>query len=209
MMDHPMFHFIVVTNEPNPIHHEDLHGDEVSYLGTVSIVNTKSEDLNLSKWWNLGAATARRWGNKEFMVTETDCRLTPESVFRLWATMKEHDLSMVGPNLYGVLEDDEVSIERSQDGWASRSVYTRICQTWMVDLRNTHPADERFPWWHADEQHEMRHRSLLGGTGIVGSVRYERPLFQTTNPDDIPELQQGNARARQIFEEEWGFPTMT
>jgi hypothetical protein len=142
------------------------------------------------------------------MVTESDVRMRPDSVWFMHAALWGGGYGMVGPNLYGLMRRHEISVETSQAGWASRHPVHRICQTWMVKTQGALPADERFPWWHADEQHEMRHRAVGNGTAIIGAATYERTLFQSTDPSQDPQRSKGNAEARRIFQAEWGFPAM-
>lgn len=204
VMDDPDFWFVVVTNEPSPIRSADMGA-----RSNVMVVNTCSEEINLPKWWNVGLQHARHIGADAFMVTESDVHLTAAGVWRLRDAMYAGGYSMVGPNLYGLLGPHEVSVETDTKGWGNRHPGNRICQTWMVRTRDALWADERYAWWHSDEQHEMRHRSLRHGTAVVGSVTYERPLFQTTDPTADPQLDEANARSREQFYQEWGFPTLT
>lgn len=203
VMNHPTFQFIIVTNEPNPI-----KSDDVGWPNNMHLYNTLSEEINLSKWWNVGLGWAHTHGIESFMVTESDVRMNSLNIYRMHSALWYGNYSMVGPNLYGSMKSDEASVETRQDGWGARHAGHRICQTWMVKTPTALPADERFAWWHADEQHEMRHRPIDNGTAIIGSATYERPLYQSTDPSQSEDLSESNRLARKIFLEEWGFPVL-
>jgi len=201
LLKHPSFRVLVVTNEPQPIHHYDLPDD-------VVLFNTGSAEVNLSKWWNVGLQWAHNQGLDTLMITESDVRMTPEAVWFMHGALWQKNYGMVGPNLYGNLAYDEISVETRQDGWGRRHAGHRICQTWMVKTGTTFPADPRFAWWHADEQHEMRHRAVGNGTAIIGAATYARPLYQSTDPSQSEELSKANKRARSLFRAEWGFEAL-
>ena len=194
----PDIYFVVVTNEPQPIRAEDVPPE-------VAVIVDPDPGINLSRWWNYGLRWTQSHGFSSFMVTESDCRMTAENVYRLATALHWGEFGMVGPNLYGALDDDEIQVETQTRDWGERHVGNRICQTWMVKTHDTLYADERYRWWVADEQHEMRHRLIGRGTAIVGSARYAEPLVQTTFPDQVPGLTAAIDEARQLFREEWGF----
>ena len=198
----PEFTFIIITNEPDPI-----NPDDIPFPG-IHVLNTGSEEINLSAWWNLGHRYAKLLKLDDFMVTETDCRITPDNIFTLQDAMHKHDLSLVGPNIYGAMEDDEVHITNSVTSWGGRSVYKRICQTWMTRTDTLIRADERFVWWYADEQLDMLHRAERNGTGVIGASRYAAPPVQSTDPSECTQRSEGNRTSRRLFQEQWGFQTL-
>lgn len=196
--------FLIVTNEPTPI---EL-GDVWDWGPNIAVHNTLSEEINLSKWWNYGHRWAKNISADSMLVTESDCRLSPYSIFALEEAMWKHDLSLAGPNLYGLMPKAEVHITNDQHSWGGRSVFQRICQTWIKPVDVDVEADERFVWWYADEQMDMLHRGHRNGTGVIGSVTYEEPPVQTTDPSADAQRREGNILAKKLFKEQWGFETL-
>lgn len=201
---HKDLQFLVVTNEPEPIELLNVY----AWGPNVAVHNTGSEEINLSKWWNIGHRWAKNISAESLLVTESDCRLSPHSIFALEDAMKRYDLSLVGPNLYGLMPRDDVHITNSTTSWGGRTVFQRICQTWMKPVDVDVQADERFVWWYADEQMDMLHRGHRKGTGVIGSITYEEPPVQTTDPSADAQRREGNIRARKLFKEQWGFGTL-
>jgi len=168
------------------------------------VYNTRSEERNLPKWWNLGL-----WGARDilccakyFMVTESDIRMTWGNVQTLKNALVDYDFSLVGPNLYGALDDGD--IVTYDDPTVLVREDARILQTWMGRTDEIFEADERYPWWYGERVQDLKHRTVRNGVGIIGAARYERPPRWDTHPDQIPGLQEIVEESRLLFESEWG-----
>lgn len=163
-LDHPLARTAIVVTQPDPIREEDL--SEIGYLSSSGryphIVAFESEEINISKWWNTGLDYIKEHAQHrhEVLVLSSDIVGCSYSVAMLGAFLRRDNLAMVGPNLWG-------NIEQKFGKDSARGTHTRVAGCcWMVKGELGLRCDESFRWWYSDDDIEMQARQL-GGTGIL------------------------------------------
>jgi len=196
------YRVVVVTTLPDTIYHDDLY----DFPG-VRVVSTGSDEINLAKWYNLGFDYWMN-GHWEFsritgvMWMETDVRITPPNIDALYDAMIEHDLDLVGPDLFGLLRPDEVLIRREVQPLDHRE---RLCQVHLAPATSTHRMDERFDWWFESSDLEYKAR-VAKGTGLVGASRADHTptYYNDMVKGNRPDLVEKANRGRELFTKKWG-----
>ena len=162
-LDHSPDHVVIVATFPDPLTKDELNGYADSVVLAVSLEN------HISRWWNLGldyiASMART--RHEVLSLSSDYVGAVYSVALLAATMRQHNLTMIGPDHHS----NELRIFRAGE---QRHAFTRVPGAcWMLAGESGLRVDEQFRWWYSDDDLEMQARQRSGagvvpGAGLVG-----------------------------------------
>lgn len=165
-LDHDPANVVVVTTMPDPIEGDDLVG-----LADHVVVFEKP-GLLFGEWFNLGFdyIAARTLGGEphEVLCIGSSLLGDSETIPRLRSALRDHNLSMVGPDMFGRVEPGQVDIQRDGD---RRTLQNRVlANCFMVAGELGLRFDPQFRWWFSDDSFEMDHRKV-GPVGNVGGVR--------------------------------------
>lgn len=186
-LDHPTEKVVVVTTIPEVIRKDDLIG----YSEHVLIIDSPS----IACWWNAGLDYIKTRTQKfhEVLAISSDYTGTNYSVAMLGAFMRQHGLTMSGPNPH----TDQPKFFTLA---TPRNPLDRVPGAcWMLAGESGLRADEQFRWWYSDDDLDMQARQAGGsgsipGTGLVGGP--DTPLSE--------QKFQWAAEDRQKFISKWG-----
>lgn len=163
----PLFR-VVVTNPPNSIEPYELPGH---------LVNTGSEELNISKWWNAGIRYIREQyedpmsANFHIFLAESDIRISNEDINKLSAALSFFEAGVAGANWHGLpLADDEYILSYENKHWGSDEKWRFPGVGFMVDGRLMLDFDEEMRWYFADCDMLFQHRSVSGSVLVGGTA---------------------------------------
>lgn len=188
-LDHPAQRIVLVATHPDPIQQMDI-----SDLAGRCVIAQASE-RSISQWWNLGLNYVQHFAQPrhEVAVFSSDMQGTSYSVAAMGTELRRHNLTMVGPNLWGTtFERFNLGDER---GPCSRAPGC----AWMLAGESNLRCDEQFRWWYADDDIEMQARKhsgvgLVPHTGLYGEA--DTPLNEEKSHWAVED--------RQKFIAKWG-----
>ena len=172
-LQHPRERVVIVATIPNPLTADDI----VEYAGHLVLCNFA--EINIARWWNAGldavARLAHRRSEYEVLVLSSDNVGTPHSVGIIAGFMRQHNLTMAGPNYHS----DEF---RFFDLTTPAHPHNRVpggC--WMLAGESGLRVDTDFRWWYSDDDFEMQCRQRSGsgvvpGTGLAAEA--DSPLTE-------------------------------
>lgn len=188
-LDHPAGRVVIVTTHPDPIQQSDVWD-----FAERAVIADPSEQT-ISQWWNLGLNYVQHFAQPrhEVAVLSSDMQGTPWSIAAMGMILRQHNLAMVGPNLWG----DSFQRFNLAD---QRDPCSRVpgC-AWMLAGETGLRCDESFRWWYADDDIEMQARQHSG----VGLAPYTG-LFAEADTPLNEEKGLWAIEDRQKFVAKWG-----
>lgn len=160
-LDHPSDHVVVVATYPDPICPWELDLSD-------HVIGFPTAEINIAKWWNIGleyiAGLARP--RHEILALSSDYVGRDYSVAMIGAFLRQHDLSMAGPNHW----TNEPQIFKMHNQRHAMGRVPGGC--WMLAGESGLRVDEAFRWWYSDDDFEMQARQR-SGTGIIPGTGLE------------------------------------
>lgn len=162
-LDHDPAYSLVVTTRPDTIQPEDLEGQH--------LITYEEPGMLYGAWGNLAFdwIAERETAPWEVLYIGSSCTGRSDSVLILARALRQYDLAMVGPDMFGRLEDKQVDIHQHD----KRTIGTRVTpEAMMVAGKLGLRFDPQFRWYSSDDDLDMQARQiksvgLVGGTGIV------------------------------------------
>lgn len=163
-------HVVVITTQPDPIEPGDLKG-RANHL-----LRFTRPGMLFGEWFNLGfqylAGTDDPY---EVLCVGSSLICGPDTIPQLRDALRTHDLTMVGPDIFGHLGGGQVDIQHAHD---QRTLHNRVlANCFMVRGELGLRFDPEFRWWYSDDDLEMQARQF-GPVGNVGGV-----TVRMTHPD--------------------------
>lgn len=196
---HQVYDVIVVANnwqrDDDPILLETL--------GLPVQVVRGSDELNISRWWNLGLNTVAKhaaWLDDtewDVLVVNDDAVCPPGLVEALSGAMRSTTAVLAYPDQFGGQQQilhtvaEPVPLQQRITGYA-----------WMLRGETDLRVDESMAWWFSDDDMDWRARQAGGAVLVPGTpVQHRAPDVQT---NARPELLAQAGRDRQTFIDRWG-----
>lgn len=169
-LDHDPAQVVVVTTMPDPIRRADLAG-RAHHLLTF-----EKPGMLFGEWFNLGFdyLASDSPGPYEVLCIGSSMLADPSTIPTLRDALRGHSLTMVGPDMQGLVPAG--AVEQHQHD--TRTLYNRVpAQCFMVPGELGLRFDLDFRWWYSDDALEMEARKL-GPVGLVGGMN-----VRMTHPD--------------------------
>ena len=181
---------VFVTTQPNPIKRGEVDG---------LLVLFDSEEVNISKWWNLGLdfiADRAKGGPYDVAWISSDVLLSPDTLNTVRTQMREENTVMAGPDWHGALSNNVVRRDTKNHDLSTRIPGVSFVLRGESGIR----ADPSFRWWLADDDLEWTCK-VNGGTLVVAGLTLEH--LTDGHPLDEPRYQ---AFQEDIvkFRDKWG-----
>lgn len=187
-------HAVLVTTQPNPVGSEDFYG---------TVILFDSDEINISKWWDLGMEYIRGLNDGPFdvLLIESDAHMTKEDVNYIRTTMREHDCVIGGADWKNLLRPNEVKIRRDNTRWDVVGRIPGVAYIFAGEVPELrHNPEMRF--WYADDWMVWLAQSI-GGSILVGGTTVEHTGHVTKG--GLPEPIATYAREDLVkFVEHWG-----
>ena len=155
-LDHSRDRVVVVATQPDPLTPDDVAGR------ANHVVSYPTTEQHISRWWNAGLEYIADIAqvNHEVLAISSDYVGTNYSVAVLGVFLRQHDLSMAGPDHHTA----QARFFRKED---HRGFYDRVPgPCWMVKGELGLRVDTNFRWWYSDDDLEMQARQL-GPVGVI------------------------------------------
>lgn len=150
---------------------------------------------NIQRWWNLGISTAERLGATAVAVLNDDIRIASGTLQTLHAALTASGAAVASPSRprqrSGLHRG--LTVPYAPRLWGS---------LWVLDLACALRPDERYIWWHGDDDLDIRARRDFGGVVTV-DVRYKH-LFPGKGTGASEELLRLTAEDAKTFEADYG-----
>ena len=184
----------LVTTQPNPVPPSDFYG---------TVILFDSEEINISKWWDLGMEHIRSLNDGTFdvLLIESDARMSSEDVVTVRAAMRDNNCVMAGSDWNNLLGPGVNHIRRDNSRWHTNGRIPGVAYIFAGEVEELrHNPEMRF--WYADDWLEWVAR-VNGGTILVGGTTVEHTGHVTNG--GLPEPIATYAREDLVkFVERWG-----
>jgi hypothetical protein len=166
---HPRTDVVVVTTAPDSI---DPH-DVIDLAESVLVF--AEPGMLFGQWFNTAfdyIAGFEPGQYEVFCIGSSNIVDGPDVVLKLATALREHQLTMVGPDLHGRVGRDAVDVLALD---TPRTVFRRVPGTsFMVPGELGLRFDPQFRWYYSDDDLEMQSRQI-GPVGLVGGIPLHYP----------------------------------
>lgn len=175
-LGHPSQNVVVVTTMPDPVEGDDLEHQ------ADHVVIYEQPGMLFGQWMNLGFdyIASRDSTPYEVFCIGSSLLGAPDTIPVLRSALRDHQLTMCGPDLFGRLGGGQVEEHRADQ----RTLWNRvpgIC--FMVPGELGLRFDVEFRWWYGEDDLEMQARQhgnvgLVGGCGVALTAPNGHPLSE-------------------------------